>query len=162
MTAVAITDHGTLSGHREFYRVAKDKGIKPILGIEGYFTKDRHDKRDKADRTDPLDLNYNHLVVLAKNANGLKNLSKISEIAWTEGFNRKPRFDFEILDKYGDDLIITSGCMSGMINKAIEAGEFAVAKEHLKWFDDRFGDDFYVEVYATQPTRHEHSTRRVG
>ena len=86
MTAVAITDHGTLSGHREFYRVAKDKGIKPILGIEGYFTKDRHDKRDKSERTDPLDLNYNHLVVLAKNANGLKNLSKISEIAWTEGF----------------------------------------------------------------------------
>ena len=146
MESVAITDHGTLSGHREFYRVAKDKGIKPILGIEGYFTKDRHDKRDKSERTDPLDLNYNHLVVLAKNANGLKNLSKISEIAWTEGFNRKPRFDFEILDKYGDDLIITSGCMSGMINKAIEAGEFAVAKEHLKWFDDRFGDDFYVEV----------------
>ena len=146
MDSVAITDHGTLSGHREFYRVAKEAGIKPILGIEGYFTKDRHDKRDNADRPDPLDVNYNHLVVLAKNNKGLANLQKISEIAWTEGFHRKPRFDFEILDKYGDDLIITSGCMSGLINKAIEHEEFAVAKQHLKWFGDRFGDDFYVEV----------------
>ena len=146
MDSIAITDHGTLSGHREFYRVAKAAGIKPILGIEGYFTKDRLDKRDNADRPDPLDVNYNHLVVLAKNNKGLANLQKISEISWTEGFHRKPRFDFEILDKYGDDLIITSGCMSGLLNKAIEHEEFAVAKQHLKWFGDRFGDDFYVEV----------------
>ena len=151
MESVAITDHGTLSGHREFYRVAKAAGIKPILGIEGYFTKDRFDNRDKAERTDPLDMNYNHLVVLAKDASGLANLSKISEIAWTEGFYKKPRFDFEVLDKYGDGLIVTSACMSGLLNKAIEHGEFAVAKQHIKWFAERFGDDFYVEVMPHNP-----------
>ena len=146
MTSCAITDHGTLSGHRDFYRVAKAAGIKPILGVEAYFTKDRFDNRDNKDREGPLDVNYNHLIVIAKNDKGLANLNKISEISWTEGFHRKPRFDFEILDKYGDDLIITSGCMSGLLNKAIENEEFAVAKQHLKWFGERFGDDFYVEV----------------
>jgi DNA polymerase-3 subunit alpha len=86
MTALAITDHGSLSGHREMYRAAKAKGIKPILGVEGYMTEDRFDKRDPADRSGPLDLVYNHIVLLAKNQKGLENLNKLNEIAWTEGF----------------------------------------------------------------------------
>jgi len=151
MSAIAITDHGTLSGHRPMYRAAKSAGIKPILGIEGYITADRHDKRDKSERTTPLDLVYNHIVILAKNDQGLENLGKLNEISWNEGYYRKPRIDFEVLDKYGDGLIITSACMSGLINKAIEAGEFAVAKQHLKWFGDRFGEDFYVEVMPHNP-----------
>ena len=146
MSALAITDHGTLSGHRAMYRAAKDSGIKPILGIEAYMSKDRFDKRDKKERTDPLDVVYNHLVILAKDSRGLENLGKLNELAWNEGYYRKPRIDFQILDKYGDGLIVTSACMSGLINKAIENEEFAVAKSHLKWFGDRFGDDFYVEV----------------
>lgn len=151
MSALAITDHGTLSGHRPMYRAAKSAGIKPILGIEGYITKDRFDQRDKKERTDPLDMIYNHIVILAKNDQGLENLGKLNELAWNEGFYRKPRIDFEILDKYGDGLIVTSACMSGLINKAIENEEFAVAKSHLKWFGDRFGDDFYVEVMPHNP-----------
>ena len=146
MPAIAITDHGSLSGHREMYREAKDNGLKPILGIEGYFTADRFDKRDKAERTTPLDLVYNHIIILAKNANGLKNLNKLNQIGWTEGFYKKPRIDFEVLDKYGDDLIISSACMSGLLNKAIEVDDYAVAKNHIKWFKDRFEDDFYVEL----------------
>ena len=146
MPAIAITDHGTLSGHRAMYRAAKAGGIKPILGIEAYMTKDRFDQRDKKERTDPLDVVYNHLVLLAKDSRGLENIGKLNELAWTEGYYRKPRMDFEILDKYGDGIIVTSACMSGLINKAIENEEFAVAKKHLKWFGDRFGDDFYVEV----------------
>lgn len=146
MSSIAITDHGTLSGHRSMYRAAKAAGIKPILGVEGYITADRFDKRDKAERTTPLDLVYNHIIILAKNDQGLENLGKLNEISWNEGFYKKPRIDFEVLDKYGDGLIITSACMSGLINKAIEAEEFAVAKKHLQWFGDRFGDDFYVEV----------------
>lgn len=151
MSAIAITDHGTLSGHRPMYRAAKSAGIKPILGVEGYITHDRFDRRDKSERTTPLDLVYNHIVILAKNDQGLENLGKLNEIAWNEGFYRKPRIDFEVLDKYGDGLIISSACMSGLINKAIEVDDYAVAKQHLKWFSDRFGDDFYVEVMPHNP-----------
>ena len=151
MEAIAITDHGTLSGHRPMYRAAKSAGIKPILGVEGYITADRFDKRDKSERTTPLDMVYNHIIILAKNDQGLENLGKLNEISWTEGYYRKPRIDFEILEKYRDGLIVSSACMSGLINKAIEVDDYAVAKQHLKWFSDRFGDDFYVEVMPHNP-----------
>ena len=146
MDAIAITDHGTLSGHRPMYRAAKAGGIKPILGVEGYIAADRFDKRDKSERTTPLDLVYNHIVILAKNDKGLENLGRLNEISWNEGFYRKPRIDFEVLEKYREGLIVSSACMSGLINKAIEVDDYAVAKAHLKWFGDRFGEDFYVEV----------------
>jgi DNA polymerase-3 subunit alpha len=146
MPALAITDHGSLSGHRELHRIAKAKGIKPILGVEGYMTTNMNDKRAKAERTDPLDLNFHHIVLLAKNQIGLENLNKINEIAWTEGFFSKPRFDFDVLKKYKEGLIVTSGCLSGWIAKAVELGELATAKRHMQWFKDEFGDDYYIEV----------------
>ena len=146
MTALAITDHGSLSGHREMYRAAKAKGIKPILGVEGYMTEDRFDRRDPSDRSGPLDLVYNHIVLLAKNQKGLENLNKLNEIAWTEGFYKKPRIDFEVLEKYKEGIIVTSACPSGVIAKAIEAGEIAVAKEKIEWFKRVFEDDYYIEV----------------
>jgi len=152
MTAIAITDHGSLSGHREMYRAAKAAGIKPILGIEGYIAADRFDHRDKAERTTPLDLIYNHIVILAKNQQGLENLNKLNEIAWTEGFYKKPRIDFAVLEKYKDGLIVLSACLSGLIAKAIEVGEFAVAKQHIEWFKKTFKDDFYIEVMPHNPT----------
>ena len=151
MPALAITDHGTLSGHREFYRIAKEKGIKPILGIEGYMCADRFDKRDRAERKDPLDNVYNHIVLLAKNKQGLENLNKINEIAWTEGYFRKPRFDFETLEKYKEGIIVTSGCLSGIVTKAVELEEFAKAKKSIKWFKDTFKDDYYIEVMPHNP-----------
>ncbi len=146
MKAIAITDHGVLSGHRPMYRAVKKYGIKPILGIEGYITKDRFDQRDKKDRIDPLDTTYNHIIILAKNQQGLDNLNRLNEIAWTEGFYKKSRIDFEILEKYKEGLIVLSGCASGLINKALEHNEYAAAKKHLSWFKNTFGDDFYVEV----------------
>jgi DNA polymerase-3 subunit alpha len=151
MPAIAITDHGSLSGHREMYRAAKEAGIKPILGIEGYITKDRKDHTDKKEKNDPLDLNYNHLIILAKNAKGLQNLNKLNELAWTEGFYKKPRIDWEILEKYKDGLVITSGCLSGVLAKAIEANELAYAKEHIQWCKETFGDDYYLEVMPHNP-----------
>ncbi len=151
MPAIAITDHGSLSGHREMYRVAKEKGIKPILGIEGYIAKDRFDHEDKKDKNDPLDLNYNHLVILAKDAKGLENLNKLNELAWTEGFFKKPRMDWAILEEYKEGLIITSGCLSGYLAKAIEADNLAAAKMHLQWAKDTFGDDYYIEVMPHNP-----------
>jgi DNA polymerase-3 subunit alpha len=146
MNALAITDHGSLSGHREFYRSAKEKGIKPILGLEGYMCADISDKRDKSERTGQQDLVYNHIILLAKNQKGLENLNKISEISWTDGFFKKPRFDFEILQKYKEGIIVTSACPSSVIVKALEEQEFALAKKHIKWFKDNFGSDYYIEV----------------
>jgi DNA polymerase-3 subunit alpha len=151
MSAIAITDHGSLSGHREMYRAAKEKGIKPILGVEGYITEDRFDRRDKDERTGPLDLVYNHLVLLAKNPKGLENLNKLNEIAWTEGFFKKPRIDWKVLEQYREGIIVTSGCLSGVLAKAIEAGNLAFAKTHIKWCKDTFGDDYYLEVMPHNP-----------
>ena len=150
MTSISITDHGSLSGHREMYRAAKAAGIKPILGVEGYICKDRLDHEEK-DKTDLLNLNYNHLIILAKNKVGLENLNKLNELAWTEGFFKKPRMDWSILEQYKDGLVITSGCLSGFLCKAIEADNLAVAKEHIKWAKDTFGDDYYIEVMPHNP-----------
>jgi len=151
MKALAITDHGSLSGHREFYRIAKEKGIKPVLGIEGYITNDRFDQRANDVRDGLLDLVYNHVIVLAKNRKGLENLNKLNEIAWTEGFFKKPRFDYEVLEKYSEGLIVTSGCLSGALAKAIEAQELAEAKRIIEWHKRVFGDDFYIEVMPHNP-----------
>jgi DNA polymerase-3 subunit alpha len=156
MPAIAITDHGTVSGHRQLYRAAKEKGIKPILGIEGYMCADRFDRRERAERKDPLDQVYNHIVLLAKNKKGLENLNKIQEIAWTEGYFRKPRFDFEVLEKYSEGIIVTSACLSGVIAKAVEKEEYAIAKKHIEWFKKVFKDDYYIEVMPHNPVLLNH------
>ena len=146
MPAIAITDHGTLSGHRELHRIAKAKGIKPILGLEGYMCADISDTRDKSEREGQQDLVYNHIILLAKNQIGLENLNKISELSWTDGFFKKPRFDFTILEKYKEGIIVTSACPSSVLVKALEEEEFALAKKYISWFKDRFEDDYYIEV----------------
>ena len=151
MSALAITDHGSLSGHREFYRIAKEKGIKPILGVEGYITNDRFDQRATEVRDGLLDLVYNHIIVLAKNRVGLENLNKLNEIAWTEGYFKKPRFDYEVLEKYSEGLIVLSGCLSGALAKAIEAEELAEAKRIIEWHKRVFKDDYYIEVMPHNP-----------
>ena len=151
MNALAITDHGSLSGHREFYRAANEEGIRPILGVEGYITADRFDKRDKEDRKGLLDLVYNHIIILAKNDVGLENLNKLNEIAWTEGFFKKPRIDYEVLEKYSEGLVVLSGCLSGALAKAIEAEELAEAKRIIEWHKRVFGDDYYIEVMPHNP-----------
>ena len=156
MTALAITDHGSLSGHREMYRAAKEKNIKPILGVEGYITEDRFDQRDRDSREGPLDLVYNHIILLAKNQQGLENLNKLNETAWTEGFYKKPRIDYEVLEKYKEGIIVTSGCLSGTIAKAIEAGELAEAKRQIEWHKAVFGDDYYIEVMPHNPAEMNH------
>lgn len=156
MPALALTDHGSLSGHREFYRMAKEKGIKPILGVEGYITTDRFDQRDNSLRDGLLDLVYNHVIILAKDKVGLDNLNKLNEVAWTEGFYKKPRIDYEVLEKYSEGLIVTSGCLSGALAKAIEAEEFAEAKRIIEWHKRVFKDDFYIEVMPHNPPEINH------
>jgi len=134
------------------YRAAKEKNIKPILGVEGYITEDRFDHRDRDSREGPLDLVYNHIVLLAKNQQGLENLNKLNEIAWTEGFYKKPRIDYEVLEKYKEGIIVTSGCLSGTVAKAVELGELAAAKAQVEWHKKVFGDDYYIRGNASQPS----------
>ena len=143
---LAITDHSTMAGHDDMLDACEEHGIKAILGVEAHISPtDRFDKQSKAKRQDGED-SYNHIILLAKNDNGLLNLHKIEEAAWSEGFYGKPRCDFELLDMYGDDLIITSACVSGLIARNIMNGKPERAEDWIAQFKDRFGDDFYVEV----------------
>ena len=133
-TAVSITDHGTLSGHRDMQRAAVELGMKPILGIEAYISEtDRFDRRDIKNRDDNTQV-FNHIILLAKNQDGLKNLQHLSEVAWTEGYYRKPRIDLELLSDYGDGLVVLSGCMNGLIAKAIEKNDPERAESITRWF----------------------------
>ena len=151
MPALSITDHGTLSGHRAMQSACYEAGIKPILGVEAYISaSDRFDRRPITKREDNVSL-YNHIILLAKNENGLKNLHNMSREAWTSGFYSKPRIDWELLDQYGDDLVILSGCMNGLIPKAFERGEIDEAKSIAKKFSDRFADNFLIEVQPHNP-----------
>ena len=148
-TAIAITDHGTLSSHREMQIAAKELGIKPILGVEAYISPT--DRFDKSSATDKSIQAYNHIILLAKNKNGLKNINSLQEIAWNEGFYHKPRIDMEVLKEYAKDIIVLSGCLNGLISKCIEKGEFEEAENILKDFKKTFGEDFYIEVQSHNP-----------
>ena len=150
-TSLAITDHGSLAAHRDMQIAAKRLGVKPILGLEAYISPtDRFDKRSVSKREDNVSL-YNHIILLAKNDEGLKNLQKLSQIAWTEGYYHKPRIDMEVLWEFGNGIIVISGCMNGLISKAIERDELEKAKDLVKAFKQRFGEDFYIEVQSHNP-----------
>lgn len=151
MTHLAITDHGVLSGHRDFQRSAKEAGITPILGCEMYISAtDRFDRRAKAKREDGTNV-YNHLIVLAQDETGLNNLNKLSEIGWTEGFYQKPRIDMEVLEEYSDGLVVLSGCLSGLIAKAVDAGNKELASHYTTEFKRIFGERFFIEVQGHNP-----------
>jgi DNA polymerase-3 subunit alpha len=148
---ISITDHGTLSGHRELQRAAKAAGLKPVLGIEAYISPtDRFDKRSVKKRDDDTSL-YNHIILLAKNQTGVRNIHKLSETAWTEGYYYKPRIDAELLSEHRDGIIVLSGCLNGLIAKAIEREDMDEAHRLTKWFKDEFDQDFYIEVQAHNP-----------
>ena len=148
-TAIAITDHGTLSSHREMQIAAKELGIKPILGVEAYISPT--DRFDRSSKTDKSIQAYNHIILLAKNKTGLKNINILQELAWNEGFYHKPRIDREILNEYKEGVIVLSGCLNGLISKCIEKGEFKEAKLLLQDFKKNFAEDFYIEVQSHNP-----------
>ena len=148
-TALAITDHGTLSSHRDMQIACKEIGIKPILGVEAYISPT--DRFDRSSKTDKSIQAYNHIILLAKNKKGLENINTLQELAWNEGFYHKPRIDREVLKEYAEGIIVLSGCLNGLISKAIEKGEFSEAKLVLKDFQKTFGEDFYVEVQSHNP-----------
>ena len=140
MDAMAITDHGVMFGAIDFYKACKANGIKPIIGCEVYVApRTRHDK-------DELDSKYNHLILLAKNNDGYKNLSKLVSLSFTEGFYYKPRIDKEILEQYHENLICCSACLAGEINQAILKNDMDEARRVASWFKGVFGKDYYLEI----------------
>ena len=148
-TAIAITDHGTLASHRDMQLACKEIGIKPILGVEAYISPT--DRFDRSSKTDKSIQAYNHIILLAKNMKGLENINILQELAWNEGFYHKPRIDREVLNDYSEGVIVLSGCLNGLISKAIDKGNMEEAELLLKGFKKTFGEDFYVEVQSHNP-----------
>ena len=118
MKAMAITDHGVMFGAIDFYKACLANGIKPIIGCEVYVA-----PRSRADKDPNLDAKYNHLILLAKDNEGYKNLTKIVSIGFTEGFYYKPRIDKETLEKYHEGLVCCSACLAGEVPQAILKGD---------------------------------------
>ncbi len=141
MKSIAITDHGAMYGAVEFYKAAKSGGINPIIGMEGYSTTVDH--KEKPDRKKFK--NY-HLLLLAKNEVGYKNLMKLTSIAHIEGYYYRPRFDKETLKKYSEGLICTSACPQGELASNILDDDMRIAKKTAQWFLDVFGEDYYLEI----------------
>lgn len=142
MDSCAITDHGVMYGVVEFYKEAKKQGIKPILGCEVYTA-----KRAMTDKQPGIDSDYGHLVLLAKNQTGYKNLMKIVSLGFTEGYYYKPRVDYQTLEKYSEGIIALSACLSGDIPSAILKNDYEKAIELSKRLNGIFGQgNFYLEL----------------
>ena len=138
MPGLAITDHGNMYGVKEFFKyAAKHPSVKPIIGCEIYVSKGDHRIKEKG---------YYHLILLAKNYNGYKNLMKIVSTGHLEGMYYKPRVSHEVIEKYHEDLICSSACMAGEIPRMILAGDIAGAEKAIEWHKRVFKDDFYLEV----------------
>ena len=142
MPALAITDHGTMFGVIEFYRTAKNEGIKPIIGIETYMA-----ARKMTDKDAGVDKRSSHLLLLAENETGYRNLLKIASAAQLEGFYYFPRIDKDFLANHAEGLIATTGCMAAEIPRLIEEGRIDDARKQLDWYYDVFGkQNFFMEL----------------
>ena len=145
MDAIAITDHGVMYGAIEFYKACKKEGIKPIIGCEVYVA-----PRTRFDKEPNIDNKYYHLILLAKNNEGYKNLSKMVSIGFTEGFYYKPRIDLETLEKYHEGLICCSACLGGSLPQAILRNDMEEAQNIALWFKEVFGEDYYLEIQTNR------------
>ena len=141
MTALALTDHGTMFGIKEFHAACNKSEIKPILGCETYVaSRTINDKNDKVDRSG------HHLILLAKNKTGYRNLIKLISVANTEGFYYKPRIDKDLLLKHHEGLIASSACLGGEIPQLIMNNHMKDAEEAILWYKNLFGEDYYLEL----------------
>ncbi len=139
LKALAITDHGNIFGAVKFFQAAKKAGIKPILGMEAYFTDDAS-KKDANNK-------YYHLIILVQNEVGYKNLCKLISYSFQEGFYFKPRIDYAQLKKHNEGLIVTSACLGGHIPSLLMKEQYKLADEKIDWFLDVFGEErFYLEI----------------
>lgn len=160
-TSLAITDHGTLSAHRNMLTSARQAGMKPILGLEAYISPtDRFDRRPVKQREDNTQL-YNHIILIARDQKTLGDLNGLSKTAWEEGYYFKPRIDRELLLEKGSGLIVLSGCMNGLVAKAIERGDLAEANTIALWFKRNF-EHFYMEVQPHNPASLNHALLEIA
>ena len=141
MNAMAITDHGVMYGVIDFYKACKKEGIKPIIGCEVYVA-----PRSRFDKEPNIDNDYSHLILLAKNNEGYKNLIKLVSQSFLDGFYYKPRIDLELLEEYHEGLICLSACLAGSVNKAILKGDLEKAEEVALWYKNLFKEDYYLEL----------------
>lgn len=141
MEAVAMTDHGTMSGTIEFYKNAKSAGVKPLIGMEAYISPRGHTDKDPAQ-----DRQYFHLTIIAKDNDGYQNLMRLSTIANLDGFYYKPRIDRELLEKYNKGLVVLSGCIGGEVSDALRQGQYPMAKKIAGWYKSVFGGHYYLEL----------------
>ncbi len=141
MDSIALTDHGVMFGTVDFYKACKKEGIKPIIGCEVYVA-----PRTRFDKEANIDKHYYHLILLAKNEVGYKNLSHLVSLGFTEGFYYKPRIDYEILEKYHEGLIALSACLAGNVNREILNENMEKAEEIALWHKNIFGEDYYLEI----------------
>ncbi|GGA34151.1 DNA polymerase III subunit alpha [Okeania sp. KiyG1] len=143
MPAIALTDHGVMYGAIQLIKLCRNKGIKPIIGNEMYVIKGEIEKQQKGKKF--------HQVVLAKNTQGYKNLVKLTTLSHLHGFQGKgifarPCINKELLEKYHEGLIVTSGCLAGEVPQNIMQGKYEEAKKIAKWYKDLFGEDYYLEI----------------
>lgn len=141
MEAVALTDHGTLSGAIELYQAGEKTGVNTIIGMETYVAARKH-----TDKEAGKDKARFHLILLAMNNTGYENLMRLSSIANIDGFYHKPRIDHELLEKYNEGLIVLSGCIGGEVGENLRYDQDDKAEEIAKWYKDLFGDRYYLEV----------------
>ncbi|HYN83020.1 MAG TPA: DNA polymerase III subunit alpha [Gemmatimonadaceae bacterium] len=141
--ALAITDHGNLHGAWEFQEKARKAGIKPIIGMEAYVALGDRRSRERDGKRKP----YYHLVLLAKNNTGYRNLVKLSSLGYTEGFYSRPRVDRELLARYHEGIVVSSACMAGELAQHLLADNWDGAREAASWYANTF-DDYYLEVQA--------------
>ncbi len=144
MDSIAITDHGVMYGVIDFYKEAVKNNIKPIIGCEVYTA-----RRSRLDKQPGIDSDYGHLVLLAKDMTGYKNLMKIVSIGFTEGYYYKPRIDIEVLERYNEGIIAMSACLSGDVPRALLNNDYEKAKETALKLSTIFGEDnFYLELQS--------------
>jgi DNA polymerase III subunit alpha len=143
MPAVALTDHGALFGAIDFYFAARKAGIKPIIGCETYICSNRFEKTPNGGRWGDY---ANHLLLLAKNEAGYRNLVKLSSIGYTEGFYYRPRIDHETLAQHAEGLIATSGCLASEVPQLLLNEDNDAAWRKASWYKELFGDDYYIEL----------------
>ena len=141
MEAVAMTDHGTLSGAIDFYKEAKSRGVKPIIGIETYVAARKHTDKDPS-----KDKQRYHLILLAMNMTGYQNLMMLSTKANLDGYYYFPRIDHELLEQYNEGIIALSACMGGEVGDALKQGQYEKAKEIATWYKSVFKDRYYLEI----------------
>ena len=147
MTALAITDHGNMFGVKEFHDAATAASIKPIIGCEIYVA-----RTSLEDKTSVEDRSGDHLILLAKNKTGYRNLVRLVSEAWIRGFYYKPRIDKELLRKHREGLIASSACIAGEAAQEILTGNIRAAEESILSYREIFGDDYFLEIQRHETT----------